>query len=190
MDKRILVPLDGSEFAETVLPLCCTISRACQAEIVVINIPDYPYEIYKNEDERITNQSYFMQFQNKSENLIWQRKVAYLNQIAGTLESRGLTVITEVFDGPVVESILDAAERFEVAMIILSAWGEGGGSFWSLGSTASRVLRKARVPVILHKPAAGHKGDRVNQHDTNQLADDYQLSWIDRTYPIFGMCSR
>ncbi len=46
MYKRILVPLDGSEHAEAVLPFVCMLARVSGAEIILLRVSEYPLEIY------------------------------------------------------------------------------------------------------------------------------------------------
>lgn len=50
MYQRILVPLDGSEQAESALPLACTLASINDAEINLMRVVEYPYEMYSRCD--------------------------------------------------------------------------------------------------------------------------------------------
>jgi nucleotide-binding universal stress UspA family protein len=69
----------------------------------------------------------------------------------------------EVRDGPAPAVILDAADEFDVDLIVMGTHGRTGFRRLVLGSVAEEVLRRAPCPVLLvkeKKPAArGQAGD-------------------------------
>jgi nucleotide-binding universal stress UspA family protein len=70
-----------------------------------------------------------------------------LDQAAGELGS-GVSVITKVLDGPVVDALADLRPA-EVDLLVCGSRGYGPARRVLLGGVSSRLLRHARVPVIV-----------------------------------------
>lgn len=69
------------------------------------------------------------------------------------LEEYGFTVTTMVEWGPTPDVILEAAEANECDMIAMGRHGAGKVTDLIVGSVSDRVMRRARVPVLLlHAP--------------------------------------
>src|SRR5262249_34374105 len=77
----------------------------------------------------------------------------YLERIAGTLRSRGLSVQVHVVadDHPAL-AILREAEAQGASLIALETHGRRGLSRLVLGSVADKVIRGAVAPVLVHRP--------------------------------------
>jgi nucleotide-binding universal stress UspA family protein len=150
MYTKILVPLDGSEAAEGALPLICNLAGIHGAEIVLLRVVEYPsdvysaYDLYHPDDPRC--------------NEIIQRKKRdylagaeeYLELVADSLREKHFIVTSEVWEGPVVETINDAALSLRADLIVISAHGRSTGSLCGiLGAVANRVLNTSKTPVIL-----------------------------------------
>lgn len=154
MFKRILVPLDGSESAESILNLVGFIASSSKAEIVLLRVVEYPYHIYAS----WTGYNPFDSAQ--MERLQGQKEAFrleiddYLSRVASVVAENGIKVATKVCEGPVVESILSSSENLRADLIVLSTCGNGGGNPWMIGAVANRVLREAKVPVILIRTAS------------------------------------
>jgi nucleotide-binding universal stress UspA family protein len=153
MYKKILVPLDGSELAECVLPHVESIAKGCGAkEVVFLRVveplrwvvgPSYAMGgmddtvgISEDDMERITSAS-----KAAAEN--------YLGQLANRTKYNGITIKTEVISGKAAESIAEYATRNGVDLITIATHGRSGVSRWVWGSVADRVLRSACVPVLM-----------------------------------------
>jgi len=52
-------------------------------------------------------------------------------------------------EGKAAEQILDYAEKSDISLIIISSHGRSGIAPWSLGGTASKVLHRVGVPLII-----------------------------------------
>ncbi|MHB0998043.1 MAG: universal stress protein [Armatimonadota bacterium] len=143
MYSNILVPLDGSELAEGALPHARALAHAFQASISLISIVEpvtlYPQpglvgpviSVAMNIDDEIDNASKYLQ--NHKEHL----------------EDEGLTVHTKVLNGDPASLICDYAHEHESDLIVMSTHGRSGIKRWVYGSVADRVLRGARIPILL-----------------------------------------
>jgi nucleotide-binding universal stress UspA family protein len=79
---------------------------------------------------------------------------AYLSKVAQKLKNEGLDVKTEVLFGNVIDQLTDFTEKQSVDLIIIATHGRSGVSRWVWGSVADRVLRSARVPVLMVRPVS------------------------------------
>jgi nucleotide-binding universal stress UspA family protein len=152
MSKRILVPLDGSEQSEAVLPLVSTLANISDAEIILLRVAEYPYSLYSRcYDYPPSDPELEKKIRNKK-NIIYQEVKGYLERIASTLATAGVKVTAEVCEGPVVEAILTSTDRLHIDLIALSTCGQSGDTQWVIGAIADRVLHEAQVPVIMIRP--------------------------------------
>jgi nucleotide-binding universal stress UspA family protein len=141
--QRILVPLDGSSVAEAVLPQVQMLAECSGAEVVlfsVVNTPTYDYFI-PDAAMAIT----------LHEGQQTQTKL-YLERVCTQLKAKGLTVRAELCVGNVAESILDYADSIKADLIAMSTHGRNGIGRFLLGSVAEKVIRAAKVPVLLVRP--------------------------------------
>jgi len=74
-----------------------------------------------------------------------KRAKQYLVQVASRLTPVAIEPL--VTDGPAADAILDAATGAD--LIVMGTHGRRGASRWWLGSVAERVVRGARVPVLV-----------------------------------------
>lgn len=153
MYQRILVPLDGSEHAESAISLACTLTSKRDSEITFLYVMEYPSELF-------SNSMYCMFYPNPTgdpglDEKICQKKEAiqskvksYLEGLASSIETSEYKVSIEIQEGPVVHAILSSIENLEIDLVIMSTMGEGCNQ-WMMGAIANRILREAQVPVIL-----------------------------------------
>lgn len=146
MYQKIMVPLDGSELAECVLPHVEAIAKGCGvrdiifvrvAEPVRLPATDEGYGFSAEEVKRIESRS---------------RAVVenYLNQLMNRVKYDGINVQSKVLiGGRAADVIADYANKGKVDLIIIATHGRSGVSRWVWGSVADRVLRSACVPVLM-----------------------------------------
>ncbi len=150
MDKKILVPLDGSKIAEAILPLICKLAGEMGDELVLLHVVEYPYELYSDSvcsNYPPTDPNLLETIRRKEWGFLcnWE---AYLEELATRLTKLGYKVCTEVCEGPVVQTIIGTALRLQADFIALSTYGSGGHLSGMIGSVANRVLHEARTPVM------------------------------------------
>ena len=149
MYQRILVPLDGSKQAEFALDLASQLAGISNAEITLLRVVEYPYEMYSTCDS-----SAFVNPNEPDEKPLAEKVTScreaeeYLEGLASTVEMTVSKVFTEVQECPVVHSILSTVEKSKIDLIVMSTVGQDRNP-WLMGSVANRILREAPVPVIL-----------------------------------------
>jgi nucleotide-binding universal stress UspA family protein len=133
--KEMLVPLDGSAIAATVLEQVITLARACEARVhlLTVGVP------LSGASEAVEDIQLTRTFQAE----------AYLQQTRAHLLAHGVHATTTVCIGEPACEILDLAEQHGMDLIIMNSRGGGGTAcpFW--GSVAEKVARASRVPVLI-----------------------------------------
>lgn len=123
MIKRILVPLDGSELAETVLPYVDRLANALGSEVQLMSV-------LIGEDPQL-------QVEN------------YLADRRGSLKGPGNTSIEVSRSESAAQGIIEKAEMLDADLIAMSTHGRSGLARWALGSVADRVIHGTSRPVLL-----------------------------------------
>ncbi|MBI3628093.1 MAG: universal stress protein [Candidatus Rokubacteria bacterium] len=147
MTKRILVPLDQSPLAESVLSLVADVARGAGATVRLLHVTPVPGNV--EVDGRV---------------------VAYADQEMARLEAEGkdylqsmevrlagVPVECVVRFGTDVREILLEAEAFGADLIAVTTAGRSGVGRAVLGSVAEQVFRKATLSVLLYR--AGNRGE-------------------------------
>ncbi|MFC1919383.1 universal stress protein [Chloroflexota bacterium] len=148
MYKRILVPLDGSDLAECVLPHVASISEGCNVmDVVFVRVVE-PVEIHSGGD---LGGSFRLTDEQMKEVESSQRTAAeeYLDKVASQMKQKGVITHSKILLGKVADTISNYASNNEVDLIIIATHGRTGVSRWVWGSSADRVLRSSCVPVLM-----------------------------------------
>ena len=148
MYKRILVPLDGSERSESILPLVEQIAGPADVEVIlltVVTLPASPSVLTSGvvfPDEVAAEQA--------------EAKKA-LATIKGTLDTKGLRVrvlVTVAAASDVVDEICRVAREEHADLIAMSTHGRTGASRLAFGSVAEGVAKAATLPLLMIRSAA------------------------------------
>lgn len=147
MYRKILVPLDGSELAECVLPHVEAIGKGCEVrEIILVRVVE-PLELPTRGGLAFSQEELDrMEAERRSE------AENYLKHWVGRLNREGLFVRSELLEGKAAESIAEYAKKTEADLIAIATHGRSGVSRWYWGSVADRILRSACVPVLMVRP--------------------------------------
>lgn len=140
--SRILVPLDGSQLSEAILPVVERLAGPFDFTIDLLAIVEPMPSAAAA--EMTTRLGELIQLQEAD-------CKAYLAKIAEGLEAKGLRVRQAVRVGHPVEVIRAYAEEEGVGLIGMTTHGRSGLGRLFLGSVAERVSRTAPVPVLLWK---------------------------------------
>jgi nucleotide-binding universal stress UspA family protein len=133
--QRILVPLDGSALAETIIPHASAIARLVRARLTLITILTAANDALDPKTIDDTPAS------------------AYLAGLAARDEWAGLEIDTRVLTaGGAATGILHALAELQADLVAMATHGRGGLTRVLLGSVADKVLRGATVPVLLYRP--------------------------------------
>ncbi len=148
MYKKILVPLDESAMAEAVLPHVQSLAKAFDAEIVLVFIDEQlpARAMYVPEAVDVTA------LQQVS---VEARATAnhYVHQRAELLMEKGYKARAEVIEGSSIsDAIIQYAAQNNVDLVAMSTHGRSGVARLFLGSVADKVVRDAKIPILLIRP--------------------------------------
>ncbi|MDP2643339.1 MAG: universal stress protein [Desulfobacterales bacterium] len=160
MFKKIMVPLDGSEVAECVIPYVDGFIEQGQVDAIVFVRVIRPISmataLAATEE---SNQAFAGELLIKLNENEGERKfliAEYLSDVVKRLKQNRVKLQTAVLVGKVADSLLHYAENNGIDLILLATHGRSGVSRWVRGSVAERVLRASPIPVlIIRAPAAG-----------------------------------
>jgi len=135
--NTILVPLDGSTFAEAALPIALRLGDDAGATLALVAVL---------EDEWVQAGSW-------SADSLRAELEDYLEGVArklGELGSQRVTIAAA--DGPVARTLENYAAGEGVQSIVMSTHGRGAVNRAWLGSIADHVVRHVQIPVVLVRP--------------------------------------
>jgi len=138
MLKHILVPLDGSQVAECVLPHTVALARAFEARITLLRVLEYQYPSDRTRSV---------------DPLDWHiRKAearAYLNDVTARLQEIDLRTENMLLEGPAAERIIEFARSQDVSLILLGSHGRSGLSGWNISSVVQKIILRAYTPTMI-----------------------------------------
>ena len=140
MDKRVLVPLDGSRLAEGILPFVLQIACPLDLDVVLVRV-EQPIP-----PQAIEGTTHFTLDDIKAR---VNRAREYLAQVAADLRRQGVRVTTDARHGDPVTEIVAAARRSGAGLIAMTTHGRRGLTRLVFGSVAEAVLRRAAIPVLM-----------------------------------------
>jgi nucleotide-binding universal stress UspA family protein len=148
MYNKIMVPLDGSDLAECVMPHVEAITTGCKITDVVfvrvVNPVHLPASVpARGEFGFSENERRELEEQHK------QTADTYLKRIVENTRLEGAVLGYEVLVGKVADTLAQWAEKNRVDLIVIASHGRSGVRRWVMGSVADRVLRSACVPVLM-----------------------------------------
>jgi nucleotide-binding universal stress UspA family protein len=124
MYRRIMVPLDGSELAQTALPHALELCAGLKATLVLLHVCD-PRQGSPEASHR------------------------YLDFMRRQHDGAGVPIELLVREGPVATAIVRAAEEQRIDVIAMATHGRSGLQRVVYGSVAEQVLRSSSKPVLL-----------------------------------------
>ena len=149
---EILVPVDGSSFAEAAVPAALSLATDLDAQIELVSV---------FEDESILAGS----------DLTAQRFKEWLTSYLADLAKRmgnfsEVAVSFQVIDGMPADRLVEYAVRSRPDLLVMSTHGRGAiGRMW-LGSVANRVIHQIAVPVLLV---------RSDENDSREFTGDVAI---------------
>jgi nucleotide-binding universal stress UspA family protein len=146
MYEKVLVPLDGSRLAESVLPHVEKLAMSGMLGKTILisvteRVPGYRFVGSEPQEQMIPVAVGKME----------EEAQKYLNRIAAGLKEKNIAVETEVLLGNPAEEIAVYAEINNIDLVIMASHGRTGPSRWAHGSVAERVFRAVDMPILMIK---------------------------------------
>ena len=142
MYSRILAPLDGSEYAERVLPFTQSLATGLSLPVTLLYAiePEHP-SISQSLNPRL---HYHQTAQHRSEHAR-----EYTEPVAAGLRNAGLNADTIIPQGEPATVIVEEAVKDTGTLITMSSHGRSGPARWWMGSVADKVLHLTDNPLLI-----------------------------------------
>jgi nucleotide-binding universal stress UspA family protein len=148
MEKKILVPLDGTAVGEAILPklenLVLEYIPSDKAEVILLRVNSIVNFDVLTHDKRAQ-----LAYTDEDQMKLDIESQAYLNKVAEPLRAKGFNVTTMVRTGTVAEEIVKAAREVNANLIAMATHSRSGVIRWAIGSVADKVIRlEGKIPVL------------------------------------------
>lgn len=139
MFRNVLVPLDGSKLAESVLPWTEWVSERFGSQVTLLHVVENQPPKSVHGDEHLTSA---------------EAAEVYIARVAASLHlaSPPSTHVHTAAEGDVAASIVQHTIELATDLTIICTHGGTGARNVLVGSIAQQVLRRVRSPVLLLRP--------------------------------------
>jgi len=145
--NSVIVPLDGSELAETVLQSVIALARELGLEVILLRAYKVPANIYASSED-----DYPAQYEDIRKEL---RDEAhnYLEKKVAELKRFGIPKVSAVTpEGIGADEIMALGRKLPDNLIAMCTHGRSGIGRWVLGSVTETVVRHSGDPVLVARP--------------------------------------
>ncbi|HMK53547.1 MAG TPA: universal stress protein [Methanobacteriaceae archaeon] len=148
MYKKILLPTDGSEYAEKAGEHAIWIADKSISEIIVLNVVDtyylksLPQKDLKDELEKELDTEGNQAVQKFAKSLESSQCDGYCKNVILT---------TQIKEGKPADEILKTIEEEDIDLVVMGASGKNALNKFILGSVTERVTRSAKCAVLIVK---------------------------------------
>lgn len=144
MYREILVPLDGSERAEAVLPHVEELARRCSATVTLLRVVAQPTVASGIVGSSLEEAQYQQELRHRKE-----KATSYLATLQRKFLKKGVDVKARLGEGPIAAAIVREAEREGADLIALASRGRTGLSRIFFGSVAASVRHRSDRPLLV-----------------------------------------
>ncbi|MCI0712515.1 MAG: universal stress protein [Chloroflexi bacterium] len=154
---KIVVPLDGSGWAEAALPHAARIAKNNDAELILLHIYHSPTSQYQDtialsSRQEVVDQEY-------------DQIKSYLIGTRNDLRSQGVKVRGHIMHGRnPAYNIISYVENEGADLVVMSTHGRTGLARFVFGGVAQKVMQGLDVPVLLIRPDKPEE-QMVDAHD-------------------------
>jgi len=143
--QSIIVPLDGSELAETVLPAVVELAKQLDLEVKLFRAYAIPYGAYTTGDgfyDPVNLEAFLARLRAET--------VDYLEMKTAELKNDGLVKVSYVAkEGLSADEIIAFGRQTPDNLIAMGTHGYSGVKRWVLGSVTETVVRHSGGPVLV-----------------------------------------
>ncbi|MHA3116077.1 universal stress protein [Acinetobacter sp. ANC 4635] len=149
INKNILVPIDGSDQALAAVKQAAIMATALDSKLMLISIvEENPFsntDFYYFGADATTMKTFFDDACRNATDVLAKAEKLCVDLGANEVETK--LIKAEVS----AKTILNVAEEFDIALIIMGSHGRKGIQKLALGSVAEEVLKLSKIPVLIVK---------------------------------------
>ncbi|MFN0180108.1 MAG: universal stress protein [Gemmatimonadales bacterium] len=138
--KRIVVPIDGSGFADRAIPLAADLANRLGASLSLVTVyePRYDHRVFGDEPRADYERDATLRY--------LEDRALQLGRVGG------VPVIYEMLQGYPAEALSEWIERSHPDLVVMTTHGRGPWSRFWLGSVADYLLKRTTRPILLLRP--------------------------------------
>lgn len=139
--KKMLIAVDLKPITPEFIQHALLLAKPFQPEIELVHaLPDDPeFTLYESDLQLLRD--------NLAE--VYKVHHARVLELADTIRAEGYCVNPHVIQGDAVETILNHAQKADVDVIVIGAYGHGALYRTLLGSVSDGVLHKSKIPLYV-----------------------------------------
>jgi nucleotide-binding universal stress UspA family protein len=141
--RTMVIPLDGSELSESVIPHAINIAkqRGAETEMVLVHVENLATRFTINYEEIQKQQTEH------------EDKQKYLEGIVKQIEEKGIKARAELLTGDPAKTVIEFVKNNPAQLIAMATHGHAGLSRMIFGSVTENVLHLVKkTPIFLVKP--------------------------------------
>jgi nucleotide-binding universal stress UspA family protein len=147
--KSVIVPLDGSELAESVLAPAVELARALRLEVVLLRAYRIPMNTYAGMED------YYPVNYEEISGALREEAQSYLEKKVGEIQRQGIEKLSFIIaEGSGADEIVALGRRTADNLIAMCTHGRSGVKRWVLGSVTEKVVRLSGDPVLIVRGAS------------------------------------
>ena len=135
--KKILLPIDGSKFAEKAVTDVLFIAKASNAEVILLTVVENSFLVGLPADNTTK----------EINNLLENEAQKNINKIKKQLEDIKTTTIIK--EGSPVEAIIKTIEKENIDLVIMGSSGKKGFGKFIIGSVTDKVVNSVRCKIMI-----------------------------------------
>ena len=142
--RSVVVPLDGSEVAESVLPTVAELAKSLKLEVVLFRAYNIPYNAYT------TGEGYYAMDFEEMLKAMREETVDYLEKKTEAVKKLGIDKVSySVKEGFAADEIISLTQKTPDGLIAMCTHGRSGVKRWMLGSVTETVVRHTSDPLLV-----------------------------------------
>jgi nucleotide-binding universal stress UspA family protein len=147
--KRVIVPLDGSEVSELILPYVEALAKHLDLEVTLLGVYAGPLAAGSN-GEGFYNSAQLTAFMAG----LRAETATYLSMKTEEMKRRGFENVSFVAkEGLSADEIMAFARETPGSLVAMCTHGRSGVKRWMLGSVTETVVRHSGAPVLVVRPS-------------------------------------
>ena len=140
--KRILVPTDFSNFAESALQVAASIAKKNNCEIFLLHLLELPHQMNDAVTDGRSIPEVMLFIQKANEKLQKIKEQPYLD---------GISIHSSIQFERAFTGILSFYKKNEIDLIIMGSHGTSGVEEMVIGSNTEKIVRLSEIPVLVIK---------------------------------------
>ena len=141
MYKKILLPTDGSKFAENAEKHALFLAEASGAEIMALSVVETSFSIGLPSDDTVFHINQLLKKETEK-NL---EKVEKMKEECNS----DVKITLKVDEGSPADVILDTIEKEDIDLVVMGSSGKSGFDRFIMGSVAEKVVKAAECSVLV-----------------------------------------